>query len=158
MTRWMRRSFVVLLFLIGGLSSQTSPVLASPPSPKVGPPSGLTSQGRLLWEFEGLLGQTFSSNSLAAIITKGVSENFSCEGDCSPLSTYSPYWLTFQRHSTTTFQLTSHKPANGSLGNYPLLILVKGKAILCNNERNAYLATYSDGASFTLVCVIPLPS
>jgi hypothetical protein len=92
---------------------------------------------------------------VSVVMTRGVSENFSCNGGCAPLSTYTYYWPSFSRHTATTFSLTSTIARNGSLGNYPVIILIKGRAILCKPGGGQYLATYSDGASFTLVCLTP---
>ena len=45
---------------------------------------GLTRHGRLLWNFEALLRQVFKNGTVSV----SRPENFSCAGDCPPLSQY----------------------------------------------------------------------
>jgi hypothetical protein len=131
----------------------TSAFAASRPSTPSGQPS-LSDQGQLLWNLEALLHQTFGSRQ-PSVSGKNVSENFSCAGDCSPLSTYSPYFYTFTNLGKSDMRLSSADVLKDSFGNYPVPVLIRGKAIACNSAGTEFLAINRAESSFTLMCLAP---
>ena len=121
-------------------------------------PSGqpsLSDQGRLLWNLEALLHQTFGSRQPFVSGKPDVSENFSCAGDCSPLSTYSPYFYTFTNLGKSDMRLSSADVLKDSFGNYPVPVLIRGKAIICNSAGTEFLLINKAESSFTLMCLAP---
>jgi hypothetical protein len=119
-----------------------------------GPPKGLTAQGRLLWNFEALLRQQFGGRSVSV----SRPENFSCAGLCAPLSRYRPYRFTFSRPSGSTFHVSKRTFGdNGEFGNYPVPVLIRGRAVACDRAERHFLISYRSTASFTLDC-LPKPS
>jgi hypothetical protein len=93
-----------------------------------GPPSGLSTNGRALWNFEALLHDSFGSRD---VCTKGASLNFSAPAnECSPLATYGPYLYQFAGPRHSAFHLVSRLP-RASFGNYPQPVRINGRFIAC---------------------------
>ncbi len=155
-----RRFFLRLIGTVGVLAivamiTMSASVSAVARHQTSSPPSGLTSQGRLLWNLEALLSKTFGTRQP---FVSG-RENFSCSGtSCSPLSKYSPFTYTFAHLGASQFRTTSRNISKYSFGNYPEPVLIRGKAVVCNSIGTKYLIVYKDQASFTLGCVSPLPT
>jgi len=119
------------------------------------PSRTLSGQGQLVWNFEGLLTQTFGSQPVSATAQL----DFSCSGPCSPLATYSPYSFVFGRHRDSAFHLSTRRPdPTMSFGNYPLPVLIRGRLIACDAKESTFLIEYRDQADFALGCVAPLAS
>ena len=73
-------------------------------------PPGLTPQGLLLWNFEGLLRRSFpGSSEVSAKVDPRSSYNFVCRGDCSPHAVYSRYRYIFAAPKGSAFHLSSRK-------------------------------------------------
>jgi hypothetical protein len=123
---------------------------ASPPQAAGRPPESLTPQGRLLWNFEALLWQKF----VGGRVSVSRPENFSCAGDCAPLSRYRPYKFTFLRPSGSAFHVSRRTFGdNGEFGNYPIAVLIRGRAVACDARETRFLIAYRSTASFTLACL-----
>ena len=119
-----------------------------------GPPVGLTRHGRLLWNLEARLHQTFDGRGVSV----SRPENFSCTGECAPLSTYRLYRFTFARAIGSSFHVSKRTFGdNGEFGNYPVPVLVRGRAVACDARETRFLISYRSTASFTLDC-LPRPS
>lgn len=115
-----------------------------------GPPPGLTRHGRLLWNFEALLHQTFKDRGVSV----SRPENFSCSGECAPLSTYRLYRFTFARATGSSFHVSKRTFGdNGEFGNYPIPVLIRGRAVACSANETRFLIAYRSTASFTLECL-----
>ena len=132
------------------LWAQGAAAPASPPQAAGRPPGSLTAQGRLLWNFEALLGQKF----VGGRVSVSRPENFSCAGECAPLSRYRPYEFTFLRPSGSAFHVSRRTFGdNGEFGNYPIAVLIRGRAVACDARETRFLIAYRSTASFTLACL-----
>jgi hypothetical protein len=108
-----------------------------------------------VWSFEGLLSQTFGYKPGSA--AGGI--DISCSGDCSPLSTYSPYSFVFARHRDPTFHISTRRPGPSiSFGNYPAPVLIEGRLVACDSKESTFLVEYREAVNFSLGCLSPLPS
>jgi hypothetical protein len=104
----------------------------------------------MLWNFEALLWQRFVDGKVSV----SRPENFSCAGDCAPLSRYRPYKFTFLRPSGSAFHVSRRTFGdNGEFGNYPIAVLIRGKAVACDARETRFLIAYRSTASFTLACL-----
>jgi hypothetical protein len=117
-----------------------------------GPPSGLSTRGRVLWQFEALLHDTFGNGDVCASGRRGSLE-FTA-GACSPLAAYSPYFYAFAQARHSAFHV-SMKQAVGGFGNYPQPVLIRGRPIACNARETQFLTVLPDAISFTLDCSRP---
>jgi hypothetical protein len=148
------RRFVVSasVVLVAGLAIWGQGAAAPARHARVGGrrPVGLTSHGRLLWNFEALLRQVFKNGSVSV----SRPENFSCAGDCPPLSQYRPYRFTFARPNGSTFHISKRTFGDhGEFGNYPIAVLIRGRAVACDAAEKRFLIAYRSTSSFTLECL-----
>ncbi len=104
---------------------------------------------------ESLLVATFGSKDPFVSGNADKSENFSCAGNCSPLATYSPYVYTFTRLGKSTLRVSNANVQNLRFGNYPVPVLIHGKAIACNIKGTKFLTSNRGASSFTLSCLAP---
>jgi hypothetical protein len=108
----------------------------------------------LLRNFEALLHQSFPGRSVVSMQTRRSGElNFMCGGFCAPLSTRAPYWFVFRHPGRSAFHLSSRKFNPGYFGNYPTLVLIRGRTIACDRRETRFLIEYRDAAAFTLGCL-----
>lgn len=129
-------------------------LLASASPALAGPPPGLSTYGRALWNFEALLHDTFGSRY---VCTKGASLNFIAPAnECSPLATYEPYLYEFAGARHSGFHLVVRLP-KASFGNYPQPVRISGRFIACGPHARSYLMEFSDASTFTVACIAPLP-
>lgn len=120
-------------------------------------PSGLTSQGRLLRNFEALLQKTFGRRQ--PICVSGdrkvrTSLDFTA-GECAPLAKYLLYWYTFQAPHGTTFHISGRRAGSLSFGNYPVAVLIRGHMVACDARERHFLIDYTSGAGLMLGCLTP---
>lgn len=152
-----KRRLVVLVLtavvLFAGLWTSTFAAAAPQASPRA---PVLSQQGKLLWNFESLLAQTFGNKQPYASGKLNVSENFSCAGSCGPLSTYSAYTYTFVDLGKSSMKISNADISKDSFGNYPVPVLIRGKAITCNSAGTEFLVINRADTSFTLMCAAPL--
>ncbi len=125
-------------------------VRAASPLPAPRPPSGLSVKGRLLWQFEALLHDTFGNRR---VCTSGRERQSFTAGNCSPLSVYSPYFYVFTGAHSSSFHLS--RKTVGGFGNYPTPMTVRGLYVACNARETEFLIEYPDAASFSLACLRP---
>lgn len=121
-----------------------------------GTPAGLTARGRLLWNFEALLKQTFGRRQVCTSSSKRLKTrwNFTA-GLCAPMSTYSSYWFVFARPRSAAFHISRRRGGSLYFGNYPESVLIKGWMVTCNVKGTRFLIDYSDAANLTLGCLSP---
>jgi hypothetical protein len=112
----------------------------------------LSAQGRLLYNFEGLLTKSFGNRSVYAARPM----NFSCAGICAPASRYSPYRFVFRQPHNSSFHVTRRRFRDGDFGNFPIPVLIRGHAIACDVQDAHFLVEYRNAASFALGCLAPL--
>jgi hypothetical protein len=113
----------------------------------------LTSRGRLLNEFEGLLHSTFGSRMVCERAKRGPAV-FVANG-CTPLADYDPYFYSFSHPVNKTLRLSRRRPTD--FGNYPRVIRIGGDSVRCGfGKHPKYLITYSDAASFSVGCMAQL--
>jgi hypothetical protein len=117
-----------------------------------GPPPGLTSAGRTLWNFEALLYDTFHVHG-AGVTGRW---NFSCNGgpSCGSLSQFTTYDFVFAHPSRSPFHLVPHRTR--SFGNYPEPVEVKSQDVACDPAGTRFLITYGSSATLDLACLKPL--
>jgi hypothetical protein len=118
--------------------------------------AGVTAQGRLLWNLEGLLRRSFPGVTQVGV-TGGPGRgssfyNFSCSGACAPNSKYSHYWYVFAKPGGSAFHLSSKRFSEGYFGNYPIQLLIRGRSIACNQKETRFLIAYFNSLPFTLSC------
>lgn len=123
-------------------------------SERAGPPSGVTQQGRLLWNFEALLRDTFDRRVVSASSGLNGALNFSCAGLCGPNARYLHYKFTFSNARGSSLHVSKRRYIGGSWGNYPRGILIRGHLIACNADETRFLISwvFRSMASFTLGC------
>jgi len=117
------------------------------------PPGGLTARGRLLWNLEALLGQTFGDREVSA----SARANFSCAGSCAPLAKYSLFRYTFMRPRGSSFHASSRRIRDASFGNYLIPVRIRGRVIACDRSERRFLVKHLNGVSLTLACLVPQP-
>ena len=129
----------------------------------------LTGNGKRLWNLEALLRATFGTETPASaddtdtgpgvpaappIRSQGEYINFDCAGnECSPLSSYSPFFYTFSGSGASSFHLSDQNYRDWNFGNYPIPVLIDGKIVACDRADTTFLVEISDAASFTLDCL-----
>ena len=123
-------------------------------SNRLSAPRGLTPQGRLLWNFEALLQQTFNRRIVSASSGLNGALNFSCAGWCGPNAKYLHYEFTFAGARGSTLHVSKRRYTGGTWGNYPRGILIRGHLIACNAKETRFLISwvFRSMASFTLGC------
>ena len=141
-------------------TTSTSTNVTGTPSPATvvgSEPLALSSEGRLLWNFEALLHATFGS----ADVTADVHFNFSnyyatCGDNCGPSAEHSGYVYTFENASDSAFHIAA-KPFGPDVvfGAHPIPVLIKGLPVACNTAETKLLIRYGDAVSFTLGCLSP---
>jgi hypothetical protein len=116
-----------------------------------GPPSGLTANGRDLWQFEALLNDTFHA--------KRISEhnlNFACAGpNCTPTAYWSAFLFTFAGAHGSSFHASTKTFRPGAFGNYPQPVRINGKLIACDTQEQRFLIAYADASGLGLDCLAP---
>ena len=134
---------VALLAVLGGMASPAT----------AGPPPGLTSQGRTLWEFEALLHDTFHGLPVSAHYDQGRDWRFAACGrvGCGPLAYWGIYFFTFRTASHSTFH-RSLRRSLPNVGNYPVPIKVSGSFVACNRAETQFLFNYESAAGFGFAC------
>jgi hypothetical protein len=120
-----------------------------------GPPRGLTSNGRLQWEFEALLHDVFGNRHPYATGTNN--SDFSCAGTCVPHVKWSAYVFTFANAHGSSFSLKSRTFGPVAFGNYPIPIRINGRYIACEKSASTFLTNLRGTAGFALLCVKPTP-
>jgi len=138
------------LALAVGVLGGAAPVESS----NSGPPPGLTTHGRLLWEFEALLRDTFNSRVVSASTGLNDSLNFTCAGSCAPSAKYLHYRFTFDHAQASRLHISKRRYTGGTWGNYPRGILIRGHLIACDHAEKRFLISwvFRSTASFTLGC------
>jgi hypothetical protein len=125
-------------------------VLVVAESASAGPPPGLSSSGRALWNFEALLHDTFGNRQ---VCTRD-DVNF-VAGTCAPLSDWSPYFDVFPNARHSTFHLVAKRP-RGHFGNYPISLRIRSRYIACDRANRTFLFLNRAAANFDLYCLAPL--
>jgi len=133
---------VAALVLATGGGAATGTTIAV----STGPPSGLTERGRVLWQFEALLHDTFGGRLVCA--TGRWRLNFTTT--CGALAYYSPYDYVFAGARGSAFHISSKKAC--CYGNYPQSVLIRGQNIACNTGEKRFLVANMARVHFSLWC------
>jgi len=127
---------------------------------QAGPPPGLTVQGRVLWNFEALLHDTFGARYRGCL--RAVSRyvlSFTADSYCAshPSYLFQGYSFTFARAFRSPYRLVSRTLRPGAFGNYPEPIRVDGRYVACDPASHKLLIRYGDvfGLSANLACLAP---
>jgi hypothetical protein len=118
-------------------------------------PANLARSGRILWQFEALLRDTFGNRSVSAHAARpGSAINFACASriGCKPLAEWSPYVFTFRGPRHSRFHLSKRRFPAGYWGNYPVAVLIKGRFVACGRAEKRFLIAYSDAVGLSLDC------
>src|SRR5258706_3845501 len=129
-------------------------ITLSPAAQTTATPTGLSKSGRVLWQFEALLRDTFGNRSVSAHLQPGRAINFACANKigCAPLAYWSPYFFTFTRAHDSAFRVSKKRFPSGYFGNYPFPIWIRGQFIACDRAEKHFLITYSDAVGLSLDC------
>jgi len=152
----------VLIVLIAGLFLVLANGTGASASQVGGPPAGLTSSGRVLWNFEALLRQTFGSHykgclrTLSRYVETFTTDNYCATHDAAQTMYYS---FAFANQSASAYHLVERTFAPGAFGNYPEPIRVEKNYVTCDPAGRTYLISYGDvfGLSANLACIKPNP-
>lgn len=140
-----RHLSVLALLVLTASVAGASPVAARATT---APPAGLTSYGRLVWNFEGLLRRTIGTAAAceaANTQARGPSLNWT-RSACNRAEAYKIDWQpVFRSHTATTYVLTTASPRN--VGNV-VLIRISGRYIHC--ARASWLVETNGGGWFCL--------
>ncbi len=115
-------------------------------------PKGLTHQGILLWNLEGLLKQSFGRESICTWY-RDPRSRWNFNDVCAPLSDFQLYRYVFAHPHESVLHLTSTYHRFRTFGNYPGPVLVRGRLIACDNHDRLFLVAYADARSLTLDCL-----
>jgi hypothetical protein len=131
-------------------------------APASAPPTGLTDSGRLLWNFEALLRQTFGTNYQGCLeYLNRYTPSFTKDSYCRTHFSYQfvGYAFTFKGPSRSAFHLVAGTFRPGAFGNYPEPIRVEGFYVACDPAGRRFLISYGDvfGLSANLDCLTPGP-
>jgi hypothetical protein len=120
-----------------------------------GPPPGLTTKGRLVWHLEALLRQTFGNQAICTWVRAPLTVWDFRATPCTPFASYDPYRYVFAHARGSRFHVSSRAPTNMVFGNYPLMILIGGRATACDASEQYFLIDYADGAGLSPDCLQP---
>jgi len=124
----------------GGAATATTTAVST------GPPSGLTERGRVLWQFEALLRDTFGGREVCA--TGRSRNNFTTT--CGALAFFSPYDYVFAGARGSAFHVSSKKAC--CYGNHPQSVLIRRRNIACNVRETMFLLVNLARVHFSLSC------
>ncbi len=116
-------------------------------------PAGLTQEGRLLWNFEGLLRRSFPRQRVVSVrpfTTTRSFLDFSCAGFCGPDYRYFEY--VFRRPAGSTFHLSSRRFSNGYFGVQSVQVLIRGRSVACDRQEKRFLIAYPNALHLSLAC------
>ncbi len=146
--------FVALagIFSSAGISAANA---ASPP--------GLTPAGRVLWNFEALLRDTFGSRDVCQVTgAYGNGQTLPDYGDfvspaagCSPTATYSTYVPVFVNAHGSAFHLVVHHIKPGFGGAHSGAVRVHGLLVACDRQGKQLLIAHGDAVGFSPDCEAP---
>jgi hypothetical protein len=143
----MLAALVSILGAVALLAMQTGSSAAT----LAAPPAGLSTSGKALWNFEGLLHATFGKRP---VCTYRYTYNF-VSGSCSPLSDWAWYAYTFAAAHGSTFHLATHGP-RGAFGAHPIPTRIRGRYVACDRAERTWLIQYGGAAGLDLACLRPL--
>jgi hypothetical protein len=126
------------------------------------PPTGLTAPGRLLWNLEALLRQTFGTNYEGCLrYLNRYTLSFTKDSYCRTHALYQfmGYRFTFKSPSRSAFHLVERTFRPTAFGNYPEPIRVESSYVACDPAGHTFLISYGDvyGLSSNLDCLTPNP-
>lgn len=133
-------AFILVLGAGGGAAIPTTTI--STPAP-----SGLTERGRVLWQFEALLHDTFGNRS---VCVSGRWRQRFTSSDCTPLAVYSPYDYVFAHARGSAFHISAK--AGRNFGNYPQPVLIRGMSVACNSRETTFLVVNVARAPYSVWC------
>jgi hypothetical protein len=113
-----------------------------------GPPPGLSGSGRVLWNFEALLHDTFGNQTVCV----GPNVNFSPKYCGYGTVRYYADVFASARHST--FHLTRKAPRFVPPHHWTL-VRVRGRFVACNARESMHLIFQNDSENFALKCREP---
>jgi len=124
-------------------------------APRTGPPPGLSSHGRLLWNFEALLWKQFGSGGVEGICNwyRDPRTPWNFVNECTPLSDFSTYRYVFAQPHGSAFHLASSYRHYLIFGNYPVPVLIRGRLIACDVHERRFLIDFESGQSLQLGCL-----
>lgn len=138
----------------GGAPAANARVLAPPP--------GLTASGRLLWNFEALLRDTFGPHYQGCLraldrYTETFTTGQYCKTHDAAHTMY--YSFAFAKPAKSAFHLVVRTFPAGAFGNYPEPVRVENDFVACDPAGRTFLISYGDviGLSANLACSRPNP-
>lgn len=127
------------------------------------PPPGLTPAGRVLWNFEALLHDTFGSRAVCQVTgAYGNGQTLPDYGDfvspaagCDPTATYSTYVPVFANAHGSAFHLVVHHVNPGFGGAHSGPVRVHGLLVACDQQGKRLLIAHGDAVGFSPDCEAP---
>lgn len=126
------------------------------------PPPGLTPSGRLLWNLEALLRDTFGPRYRGCLraLTR-YTETFTTDHYCATHDAAATMYYSFAyaKPTRSAFHLVERTFPTGAFGNYPEPVRVENNYVACDPAGRAILISYGDviGLSANLACIKPNP-
>jgi hypothetical protein len=156
----MRSTCLALVAVTLWLASATANTSTAASASK--PPTGLTASGRLLWNFEALLRQTFGAGYQGCLeylnrYTLSFTKDSYCRSHSNADTMY--YRFTFKGASSSAFHVVARTFRPAAFGNYPEPIRVERNYVACDPAGHTFLISYGDvyGLSANLACLTPTP-
>lgn len=126
-------------------------------------PPGLSPAGRVLWNFEALLRDTFGSREVCQVTgAYGNGQTLPDYGDfvspaagCDPTATYSVYVPVFANAHGSAFHLVVHHITPGFGGAHSGPVHVHGLLVACDKQGKRLLIAHGDAVGFSPDCEIP---
>jgi len=141
---------LVVAFAASNLAGATR---AQSPTSSSRVPAGLTPEGRLLWNFEGLLRRSFPRQRVVSVkpfTTTWSFVDFSCASFCGPDYRYFEY--VFHESAGSAFHLSSRRFSNGYFGVQPVQVLIRGRSVACDRQEKRFLIAYPNALHLSLAC------
>ena len=127
------------------------------------PPPGLSPAGRVLWNFEALLHDTFGSREVCQVTgASGNGQALPDYGDfvspaagCDPTATYSVYVPVFANAHGSAFHLVVRHITPGFGGAHSGPVRVHGLLVACDRKATKLLIAHGDAVGFSPDCEAP---
>ena len=114
-----------------------------------GPPARLTATGKVRWQFEALLRDTFGLRPVCA--TGRWAENFTAGiANCTPLATHALYDFAFETAHWSRSHVARRRASN--FADNEIAVLIRGKNVACGPRETTFLVEHPDTVTNTLAC------
>jgi hypothetical protein len=119
--------------------------------------AALSDEGRLLWNFDALLHETFGTADVSADRNFNFTDyDARCGSKCGPSADHPGYAYTFENASGSAFHI-AEEPFGPDVvfGAHPVPVLINDLPVACDAAASQFLIRYGGVVSFTLGCLSP---